>query len=126
MIGYFNGRMGSHKSNQVVRAFVENNVTDNEEILIQYNGMKTRNGFQKHKNIHRFTWALSIENLESVIDYTNIKQNTKLKINDGSVESCNRRFRSNLVRAKILVPYSNQIIRKTRNEQPEKLTEELI
>jgi len=75
-------------------------------------GLRIKNGFFQHRNVHRYTWTQIARQLASIIDYVIIKQHTHFKPQDVRVyrgaECGSDHF---LVIAKLYLPY-----RKMRNE----------
>lgn len=89
LMGDFNGRTGSSITNPVHGRFGENITNENGELLIEFCdnfSLRITNGFFQHKNIHRYTWTQPTRNLQSIIDYIIIRQNTRLKIVDVKVQ----------------------------------------
>jgi len=68
----FNGHMGTKMNNQVAGTYEETRINDNGEHLIQLcksHNLRIRNGYFKHKMIHKYMWEQHTRKLKSAIDY---------------------------------------------------------
>ena len=82
LLGVFNGHTGTKMNNQVVGTYGET-INDNGEHLIdlcESHNLRIRNGYFKHKMIHKYMWEQHTRKLKSAIDYIIVIQ--KIKISD--------------------------------------------
>ncbi|XP_072377771.1 uncharacterized protein [Diabrotica undecimpunctata] len=128
LLGDFNSRVGWKLNNKVVGTHGENTRNDNGTRLITtctQNNLKILNGFYPHRDIHKYTWIQQTRNLKSIIDYSIVRQRTKIKIQDVRVArgpSCGTDH--HLLKVKTILPNryekekehieSNQLIKQVR------------
>ncbi|XP_072397944.1 uncharacterized protein [Diabrotica undecimpunctata] len=128
LLGDFNSRVGWKLNNKVVGTHGENTRNDNGTRLITtctQNNLKILNGFYPHRDIHKYTWIQQTRNLKSIIDYSIVRQRTKIKIQDVRVArgpSCGTDH--HLLKVKAILPNryekekehieTNQLIKKVR------------
>lgn len=85
ILGDLNSRTGKKQHNKVIGQYGEETINDNGNRLIalcEQNDMKITNGFFQHRDIHKYTWTQNTRGLKSIIDYTIIRQKTKLIVQD--------------------------------------------
>jgi hypothetical protein len=82
-LGDFNGHASIKVNNHVVVPYGETRINDNGERLIdlcESHNLRIRNGYFKHKMIHKYMWEQHTRKLKSAIDYIIVIQ--KIKISD--------------------------------------------
>lgn len=108
LIGDLNARAGKRCNDKVIEQYGEEAANDNSARLItlyDQNDLQILNGFFQYRWIHKYKWTQSTRNLKSIIDYTIVRQSTKMKIHDVRVHrgaTCGSDHY--LLKTKILLP----------------------
>lgn len=86
ILGNLNSRTGKKQHNKVIGQYGEDFVNDNGMRLItlcEQNEMKITNGYYfQHRDVYKYTWTQNTRGLKSIIDYTIVRQTSKIKVQD--------------------------------------------
>ncbi|KAF2883414.1 hypothetical protein ILUMI_22763 [Ignelater luminosus] len=120
ILGDFNAHVGSKTNDPVVGPYGENDLNDNCSRLIEIccqHSLQIKNGFFKHKDIHKFTSIQSTLQRKSIIDLVSSKKNSRIKFMHRNAGCRTDHY---LPRSKIFFPWSTFVNNDDNDDKDDK------